>query len=78
MAALVAAAFAATPVFAYDWIQFNGDSAHRGNNTAETILAAGNVAGLVQRYPVTLPGTADSTPVFLEGVPTPAGVKDLL
>jgi hypothetical protein len=34
MAALVVAAFAATPVIGYDGLQFNSDSAHTGNDTA--------------------------------------------
>jgi hypothetical protein len=34
MAALVVTAFAATPVIGYDWLQFNGDSAHTGNDAA--------------------------------------------
>jgi hypothetical protein len=59
MAALVVAAFAATLVIGHDWLQFNGDSAHTGNDTAETILGAGNVAQLAQRHQVTLSGTRD-------------------
>ena len=63
---------------AYDWLQFGGDPQHSGNNTAETVLTPANVSGLVQKYQVVLPAIADSTPVFLEGVTTPSGVKDLL
>ncbi|HTR59784.1 MAG TPA: Ig-like domain repeat protein [Casimicrobiaceae bacterium] len=63
---------------AYDWLQFGGDPQHSGNNTAETVLTPANVSGLVQKYQVVLPATADSTPVFLEDVTTPSGVKDLL
>ncbi len=75
---MLIAAFAARPGFAYDWLQFNGDPAHSGRNTAETILATGNVASLTQKFQITLPGTADGAPVFLQGVTTSGGVKDLL
>src|SRR5438128_1110865 len=63
---------------AYDWLQFGGDPQHSGNNTVETALTPANVSGLVQKYQVTLLATADGAPVFLEGVTTPSGIKDLL
>ena len=63
---------------AYDWLQFNGDSQHSGNNTLETRLSAGNVAGLKQLFQVNLPGVADGAPVYLHGVPTAQGTKDLV
>ena len=63
---------------AYDWLQFGGDPQHSGNNVAETVLTPANVSALVQKYQVVLPATADGAPVFLEGVTTPSGVKDLL
>jgi Putative Ig domain/PQQ-like domain len=66
------------PAAAYDWLQFNGDPAHSGNNTAETLLTAANVSQLTQKYQITLPSTVDGVPVFLQGVSTPGGVKDLL
>ena len=79
LAVVSIATLAATPAAAYDWLQFNGDPAHSGNNTAETVLAVGNVASLAQKYPlVQLRGISDGAPVFLEGVPTPGGIKDLL
>jgi outer membrane protein assembly factor BamB len=63
---------------AYDWLQFNGDSAHSGNNTAEAILGPGNVASLGVKYQIALPAIVDGAPAFLESVATAAGVKDLL
>ena len=79
LAAVSIAALAAMPAAAYDWLQFNGDPAHSGNNTAETVLTVGNVASLALKYPlVQLRGTSDGAPVFLEGVSTPGGFKDLL
>jgi PQQ-like domain len=61
-----------------DWTQFDFDSRHSGNNPRESTVHAGNVATLHVRYHVTLPGVADGAPVFLEGVATPQGTKDLL
>jgi hypothetical protein len=68
----------ASPAVAYDWLQFNGDAAHSGNNSAETLLGAGNVASLTQKFQVTLPNTADGAPVLLQAVTTPGGVRDVL
>lgn len=64
--------------WAYDWLQFGGDPQHSGRNTSETILTPANVGALAVRYQVTLAGTADGAPVFLENVTTPGGAKNLL
>jgi hypothetical protein len=69
---------ATAPAWAYDWLQFGGNPQHSGNNTAEMILTPGNVSTLVQKYQIMLPTTADGAPVYLEGVTTAAGVKNLL
>lgn len=63
---------------AYDWLQFNGDPQHSGNNTREEQISRGNVAALQLLYKVSLPGVVDGVPVFLAGVNTPAGAKDML
>src|SRR5947208_1434695 len=63
---------------AYDWLQFGGDSQHSGRNTAETAITPANVGSLIQKYQVTMPGTADGAPAFLEAVSTEQGSKDLL
>jgi len=76
--AALLAAVTALPARAYDWLQFNGDAAHSGNNTAEVILGEDNVASLAQKFQVALPGSVDGAPVFLEQVDTPSGLKDLL
>ena len=68
----------AAPALAYDWLQFGWNPQHSGNNTAESILTQANVSTLVQQYQVTLPSIADGAPVYLEGVTTPGGVKNLL
>ena len=79
-ASLCAAALAAcaSGALAYDWLQFNGNPQHDGNNTRETRLDASNVGQLTRSYRVTLPDLAEGTPVFLEQVITATGVKDLL
>ena len=78
LVAVALATAAVHPARAYDWLQFNGDDAHGGNNTTELILGVGNVATLVQKFQVVLPGTADGAPVFLEAVSTSSGMRDLL
>jgi outer membrane protein assembly factor BamB len=65
-------------VRAYDWLQFNGDPAHSGNNTLETTIGRSNVASLALKFQLTLPAIADGAPVVLQGVTTPSGVRDLL
>jgi hypothetical protein len=62
----------------YDWLQFNGDAQHSGNNTLETRITPENVAGLQQLFQVNLPGVADSSPVYLHGVQTAQGTKNLV
>ena len=62
-----------------DWLQFGYDDAHSGNNTTETLISADNVAGLRQRYQVSLPtSNVDSAPIYLAGVVTAGGTKNLL
>ncbi|MBS0567594.1 MAG: hypothetical protein JSS59_09345 [Proteobacteria bacterium] len=77
---LLAAALATSPLqlAAYDWPQFNGNPQHGGNNTDESVLGAANVASLALQYQATLPAVGDGTPVFLDGVTTASGVRDLL
>jgi FG-GAP-like repeat/PQQ-like domain len=70
--------FAAPNASAYNWLQFNGDPAHSGNNTQEKAINVSNVASVAFKYQVTLPAVADGAPVFLRAVATASGVKDLL
>jgi hypothetical protein len=63
---------------AYDWLQFNGDAQHSGNNTHETVISSGNVAQMTQLFQVTLPAVADSAPAVLTAVSTGSGAHDLL
>src|SRR5438876_10437937 len=75
---VLAISFPIAPAHAYDWLQFGGDAQHSGRNTAETVITPSNVSSLTKKYHVTLLGTADGAPVFLETVSTPLGTKDLL
>ena len=68
----------ASPARAYDWLQINGDPQHSGNNTLETILSPANVGNLVFSFQATLPSIADGAPVYLSGVSTLSGTRDLL
>jgi outer membrane protein assembly factor BamB len=63
---------------AYDWLQFNGDPQHSGNNTLETRISPDNAAGLQQLFQVSLPAVADGAPVYLHAVQTPQGTKDVV
>ena len=58
---------------AYDWLQFNGDAAHGGNNTFETTIDRSNVALLAFKFQVSLPAVADGAPVLLQSVSTASG-----
>jgi hypothetical protein len=76
---LILVASAATPsAVAYDWLQFNGDAAHSGNNVLESALDRDSVSGLALKYQVALPAAADGAPVLLSGVVTASGVRDML
>ncbi|HLX07199.1 MAG TPA: PQQ-binding-like beta-propeller repeat protein [Thermoanaerobaculia bacterium] len=74
------AALLTPPAQAADWPEFNGDGRHLGNNQQETTINSGNVSTLhvLPGFPVTLPSVADGPPVFLSGVQTASGIKDLL
>jgi hypothetical protein len=71
-------AFATSPVLAYDWLQFNGDAGHGGNNPREKKITRNNVASLNQIFQATLPAATDGAPVVLRNVQTAGGVQDLL
>ncbi|MHB8628892.1 MAG: hypothetical protein ACYDBJ_25565 [Aggregatilineales bacterium] len=74
----------AVPLFAdaqssgYDWLQWNGDSQHAGNNTAEKKLGPNNVQRLRQLYRVTLPAVVDGAPIYVRNVKISKGAKDML
>jgi hypothetical protein len=62
----------------YDWLQFNGDPQHSGNNTKENTINAGNVTHLKHAFQVGLPDVVDGAPVYLGSVTTANGVEDML
>ncbi len=62
----------------YDWLEFNGDALHSGNNRQENIIDTSNVANLELLFQMTLPEIVDGAPVYLSAVITSAGTKDLL
>jgi outer membrane protein assembly factor BamB len=62
----------------YDWLQFNFDAQHSGNNTRETHISSANVRSLGRLFQVSLPAIADGAPVYLSAVSTANGVQDLV
>src|SRR5581483_3981763 len=78
--ALLACASAA-PALATDWPKFGYDQAASGNNTAEKGFSSARNSYLYARGVALLDGTSvlvDSVPVYLGGVATPSGTKNLL
>ncbi|MFC4818803.1 PQQ-binding-like beta-propeller repeat protein [Dokdonella ginsengisoli] len=65
---------------AADWPQFGYDAAHSGFNPAESAITTANVAQLQSAYPkgAALPASVDSAPVYLSGVATANGTRNLL
>ena len=62
----------------FNWLQFNGDPEHTGNDTRESILSTSNVGQLRLLFQVALPDIADGAPVYLSQVSTPTGLRDLV
>ena len=67
-----------SPAATYDWLQFNFDAQHSGNNSRETTINPANAGTLHSLFQVPLPSIADGAPAYLSGVNTPTGVRDLL
>ena len=61
-----------------DWLQFNFDSQHSGNNAAERLIGPENVSRLTAIFQVKLPGVADGAAAYLGNVLTKSGTRDLL
>ena len=69
----------ASPLLAaYDWLQFNANPQHSGNNTQEQAITLSNVSSLRQIFQVSLPSTVDGAPAYLSSVSTPSGTRDLI
>ena len=62
----------------YDWLQWNGNAQHSGDNSAETRLGSANIGRLQRIYQVTLPAVVDGSIIYLRNVRTSQGVIDLL
>lgn len=62
----------------YDWLQFNGDAQHSGNNTRERLISPATVLTLRRLFRVRLQGVEDGVPVVLTKVHTARGTRDLL
>lgn len=60
-------AAASTVVSGHDWTRFNWDARRSGSVTVATGISAANVSGL-KRQQVRLPGTVDSSAIYLHGV----------
>lgn len=62
----------------YNWLQFNFNAQHSGNNTKETKINLNNVGNLHQLFKISLPSVADGAPVYLSNVKTNSGKINLL
>jgi outer membrane protein assembly factor BamB len=61
-----------------DWLQFNFDPQHSGNNTKEIKINQQNVGNLHQLFKISLPSIADGTPVYLGDIKTLTGSVNLI
>ena len=66
----------------YDWLQFNFDAQHSGNDVQEHLINLDNVSTLHRLFQTTLNGTylsvADGAPAYISQIRTTNGVHDLL
>ncbi len=62
----------------YNWLQFNFDPQHSGNDAKETKISFQTVGGLHKLFKVSLPSTADGAPAYLSDVKTQAGTVNFL
>ncbi|MBF6589587.1 MAG: PQQ-binding-like beta-propeller repeat protein [Ktedonobacterales bacterium] len=62
-----------------DWLRFGFDPARSGVNPSERAISPATVGGMRQRWQVTLPDVADSSPILLRGLRVPDGsTRDVL
>jgi len=71
-------AFVASNASGYDWLQFNGDEAHSGNNRIEKKIDRNNVGSLARKFQATLPAVADGAPVVVRNIATTLGDRYVL
>ncbi len=62
----------------YNWLQFNFDPAHSGNNTKENKISRQNVKSLHQLFKISLPSIADGAPVYVSNVKTNSGSVNMV
>jgi outer membrane protein assembly factor BamB len=62
----------------HNWLQFNGDASHTGNNSQEYQISTSTVAQLQQLFKVQLPSIADGAAAYLSHVLTSSGWRDLI
>ena len=62
----------------YDWLQFNFDPRHSGNDNMETKITPQNVGSLHQLFKVSLPSVADGAPAYLSSVKTQSGTINMI
>jgi putative pyrroloquinoline-quinone binding quinoprotein len=60
-----------------DWPEFGLDPQRSDATNASTGITAGDLAHL-RRLQITLPGTVDSSPIYLHGVSVAGGVRDVI
>jgi len=59
-----------------DWTRFGYDAGRRNGGPASTGITAGNV-GRLRRQRISIPGTADSSPIYLRGVRVRGTTRDV-
>jgi outer membrane protein assembly factor BamB len=66
------------PTVSYDWLQFNGDAQHSGNNRLEKTITISKTLTLGRLFRIHMPDTGATTPVALTGVNVSGTPRDLL
>lgn len=74
--AAIAVGSCAIPAYATNWLQFGYDEAHSGFNSADHGYSTPTGNEILYHY--ALPTGADSAPIYVGGVATSAGTKNLL
>ena len=62
----------------YNWLQFNFNPQHSGNDVKETKLNLNNVGKIHIIFKVSLPSVADGAPVYLSSVKSNSGLINML
>ncbi len=62
----------------YNWLQFDFNPQHSGNNTKEVKISIKNVSALHRLYKISLPSIADGAPAYLSNVNTSSGKVNII